>query len=92
MLLCCKKIPSVKEKRNCVFECFILMHNFRMEVVGHNQISDEFGPEYKQVINIHGYNRIHEYYLQLGIYETDEDEAELMEEKNFGNEGDDDEF
>jgi hypothetical protein len=34
------------------------------------------------VINIHGYNRIHQYYLQPGDYETD-DEAELMKE-NFG--------
>ena len=37
------------------------------------------------MINIHGYNRICQYYLQLGDYETD-DEAELIEE-NFGNEG-----
>ncbi len=37
----------------------------------------------KQVINIHGYNSICQYYLQPGNYEID-DEAELMEE-NFGN-------
>ncbi len=40
------------------------------------------------MINIHGYNRIHKYYLQPGDYETD-DEAELMEE-NFGDKGEDD--
>jgi hypothetical protein len=49
-----------------------------------------FGPEYKRIINIHGYDRIPMYYLQPGNYETD-DEAELMEE-NFGSEGEDDDF
>ncbi len=61
-----------------------------MELVGHDQISAVFGPEYKCVINIHGYNRICKYYLLPGNYETD-DEAELMEE-NFGNKGEDDDF
>ena len=42
-----------------------------------------FAPEYEQVINIHGYDRIRRYYLEPGDYETD-DEAELLEE-NFGN-------
>jgi hypothetical protein len=65
-----------------VIECIILVHNFRTEIVGHNQISTVFAPEYKRVINIHGYDRILQYYLQPGNYETD-DEAELMEE-NFG--------
>jgi len=56
-----------------------------MEIVGHNQISAVFAPENKRVIiiNIHGYDRIHRYYLEPGDYET-EDEAELLEE-NFGN-------
>ena len=58
------------------------MHNFRTEVVGHNQISAVFAPEYKRVINIHGYDRIRRYYLESGDYDTD-DEAELLEE-NFG--------
>jgi hypothetical protein len=54
-----------------------------MEVVGHNQISAVFAPEYEQVINIHGYDRIRRYYLEPGVYETD-NETELFEE-NFGN-------
>ncbi len=53
------------------------MHNFRTEIVGHNQITEVFAPEYEQVINIHGYDRIRQYYLQPGNYETD-DEAELI--------------
>jgi hypothetical protein len=79
---CKKRLPSNKEKRRCVLECIILVHNFRTEVVGQNQISAVFAPEYEQVINIHGYNRICRYYLEPGNYETD-DKAELMEEK-FG--------
>jgi len=67
----------------CVIECIILVHNFRTEVVGHNQISAVFAPEYEQVNNIHGYDRIHRYYLEPVDYETD-DEAELLKE-NFGN-------
>jgi hypothetical protein len=38
-----------------------------------------FDPEYEQVINIHGYDRIRTYYLQPGNYDTD-DKAELMDE------------
>jgi hypothetical protein len=49
-----------------------------------------FAPEYERVININGYDRIRQYYLQPGDYVTD-DEAELMEE-NFGDEQDDVEF
>jgi hypothetical protein len=77
-------IDKIKCRR--VLECSVLVHNYRMEIVGHNQISMVFAPEYEGVINIHCYDRIHKYYLQPGDYETD-DEAELME-KNFGDEED----
>jgi len=82
---CKKRLRSDKYKRRRVIaECIILLHNFRTEIVGHNQIKLKpvFAPEYERVINIQGYNRICQYYLQPGDYETD-DEAELMEE-NFG--------
>ena len=82
---CKMHLPLDKEKCRRVIECVILVHNFRTEIVGHNQITEVFAPEHKRVINIHGYNRIRQYYLQPGDYETD-DEAELIEE-NFGNEG-----
>ena len=59
------------------------MHNFRTEVVGHNQISAVFASEYERVMNIHGYDMIRRYYLEPGDYETD-NEAELLEE-NFRN-------
>ncbi len=78
-------MPSDKDKRRHVLECIILVHNFRTEVVDHDQISEVFAPEYERVIDIHGYDRICRYYLEPGDYETD-DKAELLEE-NFGNDG-----
>jgi hypothetical protein len=80
---CCKKcLPTDKDKRRMVLECIIFVHNFQTELVGLNQIAEVFNPGYKNVINIHRYNKIRRYYLQPGDYET-EDEAKLMEE-NFG--------
>ena len=49
-----------------------------------------FAPKYERVINIHGYDRIRQYYLQPGDYDTD-DEAELMQE-NFDDGGEDDDM
>ena len=65
---------------------YILVNNYRTEIVGHNQISMVFALEYERVLNIHGHDRIRKYYLWPGDYETD-NEAELMEE-NFGNKED----
>ena len=80
----CKKcLPSDSEKRRRVLECINFVHNYWTEIVGHNQISTVVAPEYKRVMNIHGYDRIRQYYLQPGDYDTD-DEAELMQE-NFDN-------
>jgi hypothetical protein len=80
---CCKKhLPSNKDKRQAVLECIFFTHNFHTKIVGHNQVSDVFSPEYNRVINIHGYDWIRQYYLECGDYET-EDEAELFEVK-FG--------
>jgi hypothetical protein len=59
----------------------MFIHNFCTEIVGHNQIAEVFNPEYKQVINIHGYDQIQQYNIQPGDYERDnEAEAELFEE------------
>ena len=87
---CKKRLPSDSEKRRRVIESIILVHNFRTEIVGKNQISNVFLPEYERVINIHGYDRIRQYYLQPGDYDTD-DEAELMQE-NFDDGGEDDDM
>ena len=81
---CKKYLPSDKDKREMVLECIIFIHNFRTELVRHNQIAEVFNPEYERVINIEGYDHIRRYYLQPSDYET-EDKAELIEE-NFGRE------
>ncbi len=54
----------------------ILIHNFRTEIVGSNQIKTVFDPEYKWYINLEGYDRISQYYLRpedfkLGVDEDD---------------------
>ena len=85
---CKKRLPSDSEKRKQVLECIILVHNYQTQIVGHNQISTVFAPEYRRVINFHGYDRISQCYLQPGDYDTD-DEAELMQ-KNFDDGGEDD--
>ncbi len=84
---CKKSLLSDKEKRRRVLECFVLVHNFRTEVVCHNQILQCLHRSTSESLtyNINGYDRIHRYYLESGDYKTN-DEAELLEE-NFGNKG-----
>ncbi len=65
-----KCLPTDKDKRRLVLECTIFVHNFRTELVGLNEIAEVLHPEYKNVINIHGYDWIQRYYLQPGDYET----------------------
>ena len=88
------QVPSLDAKSNChrirknagvslsvLFWCII----FKLRSLAIIRfLPAVFVPEYEQVINIHGNDRIHRYYLvEPGDYETD-DEAELLEE-NFGN-------
>ena len=71
---CKKRLPSDRVKRRLVIESIIFINNFRTHIVGLNQISTVFNPEYEQVINLDGYDRIRQYYLQPGDYETDDDD------------------
>ena len=70
---CKKRLPSDRVKRRLVIESIVFINNFRTHIVGLNQISTVFNPEYEQVINLDGYDRIRQYYLQSGDYETDEE-------------------
>jgi len=79
---CKKRLPSDRVKLRLVIESIVFINNFRTHIVGLNQISTVFNPEYEQVINLDGYDRIRQYYLQPGDYETDEE----------GDDDDDDEF
>ena len=60
-----------------VLESIIFINNFRTEIVGRNQISTVFDPEYEQVINLEGYDRIQKYYLWPGDYEKDDNDNEI---------------
>lgn len=70
---CKKRLPSDRVKRRLVIESIVFINNFRTHIIGLNQISTVFNPEYEQVINLDGYDRIRQYYLQPGDYETDEE-------------------
>ena len=57
-----RRLPSCKKKRRRVLESIILIHNFRTHLIGRNQITAVFDPEYENIINIEGYDRIARYY------------------------------
>ena len=59
------RLSSNKPWRHSVILCIVLLHNFRTEYVGLNQIATVFNPHYEQSINIYGYDRIARYYNQV---------------------------
>ena len=70
---CKKRLPSASDQRRLVLESIVLLHNFRTEYVGYNQISTVFDPEYVRVENLHGYDRISQYYFCPGEYNSEDD-------------------
>ena len=70
---CKKRLPSASDQRRLVLESIVLLHNFRTEYVGYNQISTVFEPEYVRVENLHGYDRISQYYFRPGEYNSEDD-------------------
>jgi DDE superfamily endonuclease len=60
---CKKRLPSNAAKRKKVIQSIVLIHNFRTELVGLNQIKTVFDPEYERYINVRGYDRIKRYYF-----------------------------
>jgi hypothetical protein len=60
---CKKRLPGNPMKRKVVIQCIALIHNFRMELVGLNQIATVFNPQYERYINLRGYDRIRRYYF-----------------------------
>jgi len=72
---CKKRLPSNSASRRLVIEAIVLLHNFRTEFVGYNQIKTVFDPEYARIESLQGYDRIAQYYFRPGEYDTsDEDE------------------
>ena len=57
------RLSSDKKKRGMIVLSIILLHNFRTEHVGLNQIATVFNPEYEQYINLENYDRIRDYFL-----------------------------
>ena len=67
-------MPSGNDRqRRHVFESLILIHNFRTDLVGSNQIKTVFDPEYEKYINLDGYDCISQYYLQPEDFYSDDD-------------------
>ena len=55
------RLTSIKRKRKLILSVIILLHNFRTEVVGLNQIAIVFNVEY-EALNIRNNGRIAQYY------------------------------
>jgi hypothetical protein len=58
-----KRLSGNAFKHSLVIQSIVLIHNFRTEIVGLNQIRTVFDPEYERYIALHGYDRIHRYYF-----------------------------
>ena len=82
---CKKRLPSNSFQRKQVIESIVYVHNFWTELVGFNQIQTVFDPEYERYQTLEGYDRISQYYLRPGDYNTDDDN----DDDNFGGEDED---
>jgi hypothetical protein len=60
---CKKRLPGNAEKRKTVIRSIVLIHNLRTELVGLNQISAVFDPEYERYINLSSYDHIKRFYF-----------------------------
>jgi hypothetical protein len=68
-----KRLPSDHARRRLVIEAVMLVHNFRTDYVGYNQIQTVFDPEYVRVENLEGYDHISQYYFCPGDYDSEAD-------------------
>lgn len=68
-----KRLPSDHFQRRLVIEAIVLIHNYRTELVGFNQINTVFDSEYVRIQNLEGYDRIAQYYFRPGEYNSDDD-------------------
>ena len=70
----CKNcLPGNFRVRRLVIESIVLIHNFCTDIVGSNQITTVFDPEYERFITLDGYDHISNYYLQPEDLESDTD-------------------
>jgi hypothetical protein len=69
-----KRLPSDHFQRRLVIEAIVLIHNYRTELVGFNQINTVFDSEYVHIHNLEGYDRIAQYYFRPGEYNSDDND------------------
>jgi hypothetical protein len=67
------RLTSDSKKRKTLITVICLLHNFRTDVVGLNQIATVFNPEYEAVITLHNQDRIARYYAHITGEEEEED-------------------
>ena len=53
---CKKRLPGNPFIRKLVIQSIVLVHNFRTETVGYNQIRTVFDPQYEMYISLSGYD------------------------------------
>jgi len=80
-----KRLPSDHHQRRLIIEAIVLVHNYRTEMVGFNQIYTVFDPEYVHIQNLNGYDRIAQYYFRPGDYNTDEERDGEDDEGSINN-------
>jgi hypothetical protein len=56
------RMTSNKKKRYLIIYGAILIHNFRTDIVGLNQIATVFNSHYEQYLNLDNYERLAKYY------------------------------
>jgi len=56
------RLTSNNRMRKLIIETIVLLSNFRTAHVGLNQIATLFNPQYEQIINVDGYDRIARYF------------------------------
>ena len=56
------RLTSITDKRSKIILSIVLLHNFRTDFVGLNQIAAVFNPHYEQYIHLNTYDRIRRYF------------------------------
>jgi hypothetical protein len=64
---CKKRLPGNPFMHKLVIQSIVLVHNFRNEIVGFNQIRTVFDPQSEMYISLSGYDRNRRFYF----YEDD---------------------
>jgi hypothetical protein len=69
-----KRLKSDDFQRRLVIEAIILIHNYRMELVGFNQINTMFDSAYVHIHNLEGYDRIAQYNFRPDEYNSNDND------------------